>query len=76
MTDQSETPPPQSSPPGAVSQTASAWADQGSTAGSAGSPSSPVSSAQAIVEERPEVAVGAAFAGGLVLAVILKRLAR
>jgi hypothetical protein len=29
-----------------------------------------------IVEERPEVAVGAAFAGGLVLALILKRFAR
>ncbi|MHB1834675.1 MAG: hypothetical protein ACYCXW_06895 [Solirubrobacteraceae bacterium] len=26
--------------------------------------------------ERPEVAVGAAFAGGLVMALILKRLAR
>jgi hypothetical protein len=30
----------------------------------------------AILEERPEVAVGAAFAGGFVLAMILKRLAR
>ena len=29
-----------------------------------------------IVEQRPEVGVGAAFAGGLVLALILKRLAR
>jgi hypothetical protein len=29
-----------------------------------------------IVEQRPEVAAGAAFAGGLVLALILKRLAR
>jgi hypothetical protein len=30
----------------------------------------------ALVEERPEVAVGAAFAGGFVLAMLLKRLAR
>jgi len=32
--------------------------------------------AAAMADERPEVAVGAAFAGGLVLAMILKRLAR
>jgi len=30
----------------------------------------------AVTADRPEVAVGAAFAGGLVLALILKRLAR
>jgi hypothetical protein len=30
----------------------------------------------AVAAERPEIAVGAAFAGGLVLALILKRLAR
>jgi hypothetical protein len=30
----------------------------------------------AMAAERPEIAVGAAFAGGLVLALILKRLAR
>jgi hypothetical protein len=30
----------------------------------------------ALLEERPEIAVGAAFAGGFVLAMILKRLAR
>jgi hypothetical protein len=29
-----------------------------------------------LADERPEVAAGAAFAGGLVLALILKRLAR
>jgi hypothetical protein len=34
------------------------------------------SRAKALAAERPEVAVGAAFAGGLVLALILKRLAR
>jgi hypothetical protein len=32
--------------------------------------------AAAIANERPEVAVGAAFGGGLLLALILKRLAR
>jgi hypothetical protein len=32
--------------------------------------------AAAIANDRPEVAVGAAFAGGLVLALILKRLVR
>ena len=31
--------------------------------------------AAALADERPEVAVGAAFAGGLVVAMILKRLA-
>jgi hypothetical protein len=34
------------------------------------------SAAAALAAERPEVAVGAAFTGGLVLALILKRLAR
>ena len=32
--------------------------------------------AAAIADQRPEVAVGAAFGGGLLLALILKRLAR
>ena len=32
--------------------------------------------ALALANERPEAAVGAAFAGGLLLAMILKRLAR
>jgi hypothetical protein len=32
--------------------------------------------AAAIAEERPEVAVGAAFAGGFLLAMILRRIAR
>ncbi len=32
--------------------------------------------AAALAEDRPEVAAGAAFAGGLVVAMILKRLAR
>jgi hypothetical protein len=34
------------------------------------------STAAALAAERPEIAVGAAFTGGLVLAMILKRLAR
>ena len=38
--------------------------------------SSPQERAAALIDERPEVAVGAAFAGGLVLALILKRLVR
>jgi hypothetical protein len=38
--------------------------------------SSGASGAAAVATDRPEVAVGAAFAGGLVLALILKRLAR
>jgi hypothetical protein len=32
--------------------------------------------AAAIADERPEVAVGAAFAGGLLIALILKRIGR
>ncbi|MGH2916608.1 MAG: hypothetical protein ACRDMX_16645 [Solirubrobacteraceae bacterium] len=36
----------------------------------------PGAAGASFVGERPEVAVGAAFAGGLVLALILKRLAR
>jgi hypothetical protein len=39
-------------------------------------PASPQERLAAIANERPEAAVGAAFAGGLVLALILKRLAR
>ena len=37
---------------------------------------SPQQRLAAIADERPEVAVGAAFGGGLLLALILKRLAR
>ena len=39
-------------------------------------PASPQERVAAIANERPEAAVGAAFAGGLLLALILKRLAR
>jgi hypothetical protein len=37
---------------------------------------SSTSSASSAASDRPEIAVGAAFAGGLALALILKRLAR
>jgi hypothetical protein len=58
-----------------------------SPAGSAPAGQSPVQAGQAslqagraslqsLARERPEVVIGAAFAGGLVLALILKRLAR
>ena len=51
------------------------------TAGANGSPgtvepASPQERVAAIANERPEAAVGAAFAGGILLALILKRLAR
>jgi hypothetical protein len=42
----------------------------------AAGPASPQERVAAIANERPEAAVGAAFAGGLLLALILKRLAR
>ncbi len=38
-------------------------------------PSSFPQGAEALLSDRPEIAVGGAFAGGLVLALILKRLA-
>jgi hypothetical protein len=47
-------------------------AQSGTTAGG----SSVQERAAVIANERPEVAVGAAFGGGLLLALILKRLAR
>ena len=45
-----------------------------STTTNTASPSGQETAASAVAE-RPELAVGAAFAGGLVLALILKRLA-
>jgi hypothetical protein len=39
-------------------------------------PESQSSGPAAVINDRPEIAVGAAFAGGLVFALILKRLAR
>jgi len=46
------------------------------TSGASGVAASGVAAVAAVAADRPEVAVGAAFAGGLVLALILKRLAR
>jgi ElaB/YqjD/DUF883 family membrane-anchored ribosome-binding protein len=40
------------------------------------SQTSPAAQLSARVDERPELAVGGAFAGGLVLGLLLKRLAR
>jgi hypothetical protein len=42
----------------------------------AGGSGGPAAAVMAAAQERPELAVGASFAGGLVLAMILKRLAR
>jgi hypothetical protein len=36
----------------------------------------PLTASKSLMTDRPELAVGGAFAGGLVLALILKRLAR
>jgi hypothetical protein len=49
--------------------------DSHQTPTAAGGGSVPERAAQ-VANERPEVAVGAAFGGGLLLALILKRLAR
>ncbi len=72
MSEPSETPTGQPVPASSSSgeTTADGW--------SAPAPSAPPSSGggpTAVVEDRPEIAVGAAFAGGLALALILKRLA-
>jgi hypothetical protein len=45
-------------------------------ASSAASPGGGTSDVAAKVQERPELAVGGAFAGGMILALVLKRLAR
>jgi hypothetical protein len=52
-------------PVGRVGSDSPAWSPEDEPSGPA-----------ALAADRPEVAVGAAFAGGLVLALILKRLAR
>jgi hypothetical protein len=51
-------------------------ADASTGATSPGLPSAPAVVLPATADERPELVVGAAFAGGLVLALFLKRLAR
>ncbi|HEY2005379.1 MAG TPA: hypothetical protein VGG87_02955 [Solirubrobacteraceae bacterium] len=66
--------------PSTAAQTASAPPLQGDAGSADGTPSwapgSQGSDVSAVINERPEIAVGAAFAGGLVFALILKRLAR
>jgi hypothetical protein len=52
-------------PPSPIAGPATDWSSSGSDAGALGAPA-----------DRPEVAVGAAFAGGFILALVLKRLAR
>ncbi|MDQ6731575.1 MAG: hypothetical protein M3022_15125 [Actinomycetota bacterium] len=59
--------PPVSPPPAWTPPDPAAWASEDADA---------PKGLAAKVQDRPEVAVGAAFAGGLVLALILKRLAR
>ena len=60
-------PPPQ----GSAGDGASSVTQQGATGAAALQ-----ERAAAILQERPEVGVGAAFGGGLILALILKRIAR
>lgn len=75
-------PPPVVPPPVVPPPTAAAFAPPTLAAESPGEAWSPEGSddsgpsPSAAASERPEVAVGAVFAGGLVLALILKRLAR
>jgi hypothetical protein len=67
VTEQTETsssePTPTDSPPAS---------DQSAVSGQSGLPQR----AAALVDERPELAAGAAFAGGFLLAMIFKRIAR
>lgn len=55
-------------------------ADASAAANGAAPPAPPIGSypvvAPPVAADRPEIAVGAAFAGGLALALLLKRLAR
>jgi hypothetical protein len=71
------TPAPASSPPASSPPAYSPPApDPAPSASSDAPPPYTPAPAAGPVPDRPEVAVGAAFAGGLVLALILKRLAR
>ncbi len=69
--DAAVTPPPEQPSPGLVPT-----ADAAVTPPPEQPSPTPIDRATAFVDQRPEVAVGAAFAGGLVFAMILKRLAR
>ncbi len=82
MTDQSHDVTEEAPPPGPwlnQPDSAQSWAAEGPHPGpswtAAPESSSGVSQVRAVLA-RPEVVIGAAFAGGLVLAMILKRLAR
>jgi hypothetical protein len=72
------TPVPDGQPTVEHAAVAAEAAAAGSPNGAAAPSESPTSSVPlpAIADERPELVVGAAFAGGLVLALLLKRLAR
>ena len=73
MSAQSENP----VPPDETGAAAPAWTPPPETAPAWTPPTPPSDHGPgAVVADRPEIAVGAAFAGGLVLALILKRLAR
>ncbi len=74
MTEQPETPAAEPTADGAAGQPtveqAASWVPQPASAEGTAGPGS------AAVADRPELAVGAAFAGGFLIALILKRLAR
>ncbi|HEY4829993.1 MAG TPA: hypothetical protein VIH85_24735 [Solirubrobacteraceae bacterium] len=65
--------PPSSLPPDSTDPAVTDGVDGSTGAVDAASPQERLA---ALAAERPEAAVGAAFAGGLLLALILKRLAR
>lgn len=81
MTDQPDTPQP-AAPDGVTPVETASEAPTSTGTSSWATPPEPVrdsvanDAAGAMESERPEIAVGAAFAGGFVLAMILKRLAR
>ena len=75
MTPDSESTQSSAGQPSAEDSPAAAAAASAQAAASAAGASVPERAA-AIANERPEVAVGAAFGGGLLLALILKRLAQ
>lgn len=59
----------------AAASTAGPAAATAPTAGLPAAPAAASGAAPSAFDERPELAVGAAFAGGFVLALVLKRLA-
>ena len=78
MSDPTQSPQP-GKEPGADDAPAAVGSEEPTLAHPAAPPTpaaAPADVIMAAAQERPELAVGAAFAGGLVLAMILKRLAR